>query len=1291
MNPTPAGTGRDRTRRTRRRLAAVAATVVAAALSTAMPAAGIDGTPGDEDLPTPYVAPADGFTWAMAPRYATDTWNERDGHQAHDGRPETYDPAYVHPDHWDVDLAGCVDEVDHDRAADEQPTVHTYTWTIDGEVTSGPDCTVRHRFESQGAHDVALTVTDADGEVVGEFAQEVDVRDLLIVSLGDSYGSGEGNPDVAQTFDAVGLPAAGADWLDDRCHRTPNAGPYQAARDLERLDPHTSVTFISFACSGATLIREYGDMDPLDPFQPFDPATSHGSGITGPYDGVEPGPNFPTLPSQVDQMVDAVRDRPIDALIVSGGGNDAAFAPIAAVCVLYPDCPEHRVGSAQTPLAQRFQQDLGQIALGYQELSRQLDDAATRGLQVGGVYLTEYPDPTSANAAGDPCGQILDDVISPVSLAVLAGTAFGPLGVEAFALTGGFKMDGAEVQFARDTILPGINGTVREAALRHGWRYVDGVAAGYAGHGYCSSEPWLRRAPDSTRLQGPSVGPALAGVNSATTGTLHPTTQGHAVYARRLVANLKPLLTPPAALPAAPTVTVDESKLGRDDEGWVTGGNLLFAQAASAPPAGGSAENNGLASVELTVDGTPWCVDHPADCATSGPIDNQRYGWRLALPTGIHTVTFTATDWYGTTTTETRELRVDRTLPPAPTVSVVEGDRGGSLWYRGETAVRIDAEGTHDGRTTAVRAVVDGEVRTVEPGEVIRFAEPGHHEVVSWVETGAGRTSARKRVDFYIGRPDLVAMALPSGIYRSTTEGTDLTRVIPTDLGRGDPTFSPDGNRIAYWDLGRIHVVDADGSNDRLLGEDGRLGATPSHLAWSPDGTWLTVYDRNNLSVIGVDSGDGLRLASYTGEPTWTDDGRVVVDLLDDARPGLWAFDVETGDAELFSDLEGTVGMPALSADGTQLAYLTDDGSGEGTALAVVDPTDPESTRILAGSLDGASGATYSSPTWSPGDERIVYAREQDERTQIWTIRPDGTDARRIRSFAVAADVDPDASPNLDPVENGAPAARDDLYATDEDVELTVDAPGVLGNDVDPDGDELAARLLERPASGTVELDGSGGLRFRPAADANGEVTFAYEVGDGVNEPVRATVTIDVAPVNDAPVAVDDSATTPAGETVNVRVVDNDTDVDGDALGGTVVDQPGHGTASIYGGVATYVPQAGWTGTDTFTYVADDGELTSEPATVTIEVTGSPPVCTIRGTDGNDVLFGTPGRDVICGLGGNDTILGLGGDDVLLGGAGNDVLLGGNGTDVVDGGPGWDVAIGTRRTADQVRNCELRL
>jgi Ca2+-binding RTX toxin-like protein len=68
------------------------------------------------------------------------------------------------------------------------------------------------------------------------------------------------------------------------------------------------------------------------------------------------------------------------------------------------------------------------------------------------------------------------------------------------------------------------------------------------------------------------------------------------------------------------------------------------------------------------------------------------------------------------------------------------------------------------------------------------------------------------------------------------------------------------------------------------------------------------------------------------------------------------------------------------------------------------------------------------------------------------------------------------------------------------------------------------------------------------------------------------------------------------------------------------------------------------------------------------------PVCTKKGTTGNDKLVGTTGRDVLCGGVGNDTLIGKGGNDILLGESGNDSLQGGLQNYILNGGTGTDTA-----------------
>ncbi len=185
-------------------------------------------------------------------------------------------------------------------------------------------------------------------------------------------------------------------------------------------------------------------------------------------------------------------------------------------------------------------------------------------------------------------------------------------------------------------------------------------------------------------------------------------------------------------------------------------------------------------------------------------------------------------------------------------------------------------------------------------------------------------------------------------------------------------------------------------------------------------------------------------------------------------------------------------------------------------------------------------------------------------------------------------------------INNVAPVAVDDAYATDEDVTLTVAAAdGVLKNDTDVS--PLTAELVEGPAHGWVELAENGSFKYMPEANWHGEDSFTYKAFDGEWYSNIATVTITVKPVQDAPVAEDQAVTTPEDTPIVITLLA--TDADGDALTYEIVAGPTNGTATLVGNVVTYTPNANWHGVDSFTFKANDGTTDSNIATVTITVT----------------------------------------------------------------------------------------
>ncbi|UCE03716.1 MAG: tandem-95 repeat protein, partial [Candidatus Latescibacterota bacterium] len=187
-----------------------------------------------------------------------------------------------------------------------------------------------------------------------------------------------------------------------------------------------------------------------------------------------------------------------------------------------------------------------------------------------------------------------------------------------------------------------------------------------------------------------------------------------------------------------------------------------------------------------------------------------------------------------------------------------------------------------------------------------------------------------------------------------------------------------------------------------------------------------------------------------------------------------------------------------------------------------------------------------------------------------------------------------------------APVATDDAYATDEDVQLIVTAPGVLANDNDVDGDPLQSTVASGPANGSLSLAADGSFTYTPNPDFVGADAFTYTLSDGNGGSDTGSVTLSVGPVNDAPVAVADAYATDEDTPVVVAapgVLGNDSDLDGDALTSSMATPPQEGTLTLGSdGSFTYTPNADFNGGDSFTYTVTDGKGGSDTASVTLTV-----------------------------------------------------------------------------------------
>ena len=278
--------------------------------------------------------------------------------------------------------------------------------------------------------------------------------------------------------------------------------------------------------------------------------------------------------------------------------------------------------------------------------------------------------------------------------------------------------------------------------------------------------------------------------------------------------------------------------------------------------------------------------------------------------------------------------------------------------------------------------------------------------------------------------------------------------------------------------------------------------------------------------------------------------------------------------------------------------------------------------------------------TWEETDFRFLGENERKTFSYTYTITDAGgkTATSTARLTIVGS--------------NDAPEARPDRVSTDEDTPLTIRASALLANDVDADtSDTLSIRHVFGAVGGTASLVDDQ-IVFTPDANFFGTASFWYSVYDSSGQPGArdyGEVTVVVRPVDDPAIALNDVATTRAGASTTVRVLDNDSDPDGNRFavtaiegiavraGGTRTLDSGAVVKLLANGTVTYDPgtvfqslsavsgAANAQASDRFSYAITGGMT----ASVDVFVNGTYDVTDIAlGTSGNDRMIGTALADV---------------------------------------------------------------
>lgn len=345
--------------------------------------------------------------------------------------------------------------------------------------------------------------------------------------------------------------------------------------------------------------------------------------------------------------------------------------------------------------------------------------------------------------------------------------------------------------------------------------------------------------------------------------------------------------------------------------------------------------------------------------------------------------------------------------------------------------------------------------------------------------------------------------------------------------------------------------------------------------------------------------------------------------------------DVENDDLSFTIVTNTTNGTVVMNADGTftytpnadyngadTFTYSVCDASGdcdEATVLINVSPVpdapvaEDDNYSVVTG--DALNADVSVNDTDVDGDP-LTFTLVFDVTNGVLVFNPDGTFTYTPTPGYIGPDnftyqaCDPiglcdNATVFIDVLEdNIPPLAVDDEFATDEDTQLNA---SVATNDSDVDDTVLTYTVQSTTTNGVLILNADGTFVYNPDADFNGTDSFVYLVCDPSGACDEAVVTITVNPVNDAPVANDDTYFVTEDFVLNGNVQDNDTDVENDVLTITLVTDVTNGVLVLNAdGTFTYTPNADFNGNDSFVYEACDGSGACDQATVNITVTPVP-------------------------------------------------------------------------------------
>ncbi len=534
----------------------------------------------------------------------------------------------------------------------------------------------------------------------------------------------------------------------------------------------------------------------------------------------------------------------------------------------------------------------------------------------------------------------------------------------------------------------------------------------------------------------------------------------------------------------------------------------------------------------------------------------------------------------------------------------------GQLYSSSQGTVRISVTPVDDAPVAIVDSYdvpEDGSLSFIVPQTEFSFvSEPGEYvgggQTLSYSPENANfsvsRSPSNNSIGFWIrsftNTSDYwsVNFAAPAGESLEVGTYTGATRYPFQDAE--DPGIAISGQHRGYnTSVGEFTITQL------ITGADGSIENFAATF-------WYASYDSAPLMTgeINFNYLDGSDVGSVLFNDFDLDGDPISAFLVDGPEHGTLTFRPDGSfDYTPDPDFTGTDGFTYRATDGTL-------ESGLGFVTINVTPTNdtPVATDASLSTNEDETATGQLSASDIDGDE-LLYSVVEEPGHGTLTLNPDG-------SYSYAPDADYHGSDSFSFRVNDGTV--DSNVATVEiDVVSVNDAPTALGgvallaedgvvngqlsgNDVD--GDELTFELVSGPSHGTLQLSPDGAYTFTPNANYHGDDHFTFVTNDGAATSEVAEYLIRISSVNDAPTASD--STNEVAEDSNVFGSVQGSDVDGDEIVFTVVEQPEHGTLQFTdSGNYNYTPDADYFGPDTFAFVVDDGTATSAPATVSLNVT----------------------------------------------------------------------------------------